>query len=295
MERQKATDFNPEVFALFDRYIHGMIDRRGFLDGAAKYAVGGLTAAMILESLSPNYALAQQISPTDNRIRTGYVEYSSPQGAGTMRGYMARSVNANDPLPGILVVHENRGLNPYVEDVVRRAAVAGFIAFGPDALFPVGGYPGNDADGRRMQGERDRQEMTEDFVAAANFLINHDDCTGQIGAVGFCFGGGMVNTLAVRVPELAAGVPFYGGQPDAADVSRINASMLIQYASDDNRINAGWPDYEEALKANNVDYEMHMYPNTMHGFHNDSTPRHVEAAANLAWERTIAHFNHHLR
>ncbi len=295
MERQKAKDFNPEVLALFDRYVHGMIDRRGFLDGAAKYAVGGVTAAMILDSLSPNYAMAQQVSFTDERMRAEYVEYPSPQGAGTMRGYMARPTNGNGPWPGILVVHENRGLNPYVRDVVRRGAIAGFITFGPDALYPLGGYPGNDDDGRRMQSSRDRQEMTEDFVAGANFLINHDESTGRVGAVGFCFGGGMVNTLAVRVPELGAGVPFYGAAPAPADVSRINAAMMIQYASDDDRINSAWPAYEEALQANNVDYEMHTYPNTMHGFHNDSTPRFVESQANLAWERTIAHFNEHLR
>ena len=295
MERKKASDFDQELLDLFDRYVHGGITRREFFEGAKKFAVGGVTAAALVASLSPNYAEAQQIREGDSRIQAEFVEYESPDGHGTMRGLLARPANASGRLPGILVIHENRGLNPHIEDVTRRAAVAGFIAFGPDALTPAGGYPGNDDDGRTMQRELSGPEMTEDFVAAANFLMSHPDCTGRIGAVGFCYGGGIVNTLAVRLPNLGAGVPFYGSQPDAADVPKINAPLLVQYASNDQRINAGWPAYEEALKANGKNYEMHMYPDTQHGFHNDTTPRYEEAAATLAWERTIAFFNEHLR
>ncbi len=295
MERKKASDFDQELLDLFDRYVHGGITRREFFEGAKKFAVGGVTVAALVSSLSPNYAEAQQIREGDSRIEAGFVEYESPDGHGTMRGLLARPANASGRLPGILVIHENRGLNPHIEDVTRRAAVAGFIAFGPDALTPAGGYPGNDDDGRTMQRELSGPEMTEDFVAAANFLMSHPDCTGRIGAVGFCYGGGIVNTLAVRLPNLGAGVPFYGSQPDAADVPKINAPLLVQYASNDQRINAGWPAYEEALKANGKNYEMHMYPDTQHGFHNDTTPRYEEAAATLAWDRTIAFFNEHLR
>ncbi len=295
MERKKASDFDQELLDLFDRYVHGGITRREFFEGAKKFAVGGITTAALVASLSPNYAEAQQIREGDSRIQAEFVEYESPDGHGTMRGLLARPANASGRLPGILVIHENRGLNPHIEDVTRRTAVAGFIAFGPDALTPAGGYPGNDDDGRTMQRELSGPEMTEDFVAAANFLMSHPDCTGRIGAVGFCYGGGIVNTLAVRLPNLSAGVPFYGSQPDAADVPKINAPLLVQYASNDQRINAGWPAYEEALKANGKNYEMHMYPDTQHGFHNDTTPRYEEAAATLAWERTIAFFNEHLR
>ena len=295
MERKKASDFDQELLDLFDRYVHGGITRREFFEGAKKFAVGGVTVAALVASLSPNYAEAQQIREGDSRIEAGFVEYESPDGHGTMRGLLARPANASGRLPGILVIHENRGLNPHIEDVTRRAAVAGFIAFGPDALTPAGGYPGNDDDGRTMQRELSGPQMTEDFVAAANFLMSHPDCTGRIGAVGFCYGGGIVNTLAVRLPNLGAGVPFYGSQPDAADVPKINAPLLVQYASNDQRINAGWPAYEEALKANGKNYEMHMYPDTQHGFHNDTTPRYEEAAATLAWERTIEFFNEHLR
>ena len=251
--------------------------------------------AALVASLSPNYAEAQQIREGDSRIQAEFVEYESPDGHGTMRGLLARPANASGRLPGILVIHENRGLTPHIEDVTRRAAVAGFLAFGPDALTPAGGYPGNDDDGRTMQRELSGPEMTEDFVAAANFLMSHPDCTGRIGAVGFCYGGAVVNTLAVRLPNLGAGVPFYGSQPDAADVPKINAPLLVQYASNDQRINEGWPAYEEALKANQKKYEMHMYPDTQHGFHNDTTPRYDEEAAKLAWERTIVFFNEHLR
>ncbi len=295
MERKKASDFDQELLNLFDRYIHGGITRRQFFDGAAKFAVGGVTAAALVESLLPRYAEAQQVAPDDSRLNAEYVEYESPQGGGTIKGLLARPASASGRLPGIVVIHENRGLNPHIEDVTRRAALAGFIAFGPDALTPLGGYPGNDDDGRTMQRQRDGAEMLEDFVAAAAFLKSHPECTGTIGAVGFCFGGSMTNRLAVRIPDLAAAVPFYGGQPSAEDVRKINAPLLLHYAEMDQRINAGWPAYEEALKANHKTYTAHMYPATNHGFHNDTTPRFDEEAAKLAWERTIAFFNEHLR
>ena len=292
MERLTASDFPKEVLRLFDRYVHGQITRRDFLDKAARFTAGGVSAAALL----PQYADAQQTNWADERIDAAYVEYPSPQGAGTMRGYMVKPANATGPLPGIVVVHENRGLNPHIEDVVRRAAMENFIAFGPDALYPLGGYPGNDDDGRTMQSSRDGAEMLEDFVAAAEFLQDHDDCTGRVGVTGFCYGGGVSNNLAVRVPDLGASVPFYGGQPrDAADIARINAPLMLQYASDDERINAGIPAYEEALRANGKQFTTYMYDNTNHGFHNDSTPRYNEAAAQLAWQRTIDFFNEHLR
>ena len=294
-DRMKADDFPKEVLTLFDRYVHGMIDRRAFLDGAAKFAVGGMGAAAFLEALSPQYAWAAQVPTDDARVRLEYVEYDSPAGSGTMRGYMARPTASDGPWPAVLVIHENRGLNPYVEDVVRRFGAAGFLAFGPDALTPLGGYPGTDDEGRTMQRELDRETMTEDFIAGARFLMEHGESTGRLGAVGFCFGGSMVNTLAVRLPELAAGAPFYGGQPAAEDVPRIVAPLQIHYAGLDERVNAGWPDFEAALQANDKEYTMHMYPEVNHGFHNDTTPRFDEAAAALAQERTIAFFNEHLR
>jgi carboxymethylenebutenolidase len=295
MTRQKATDFDRDLLTLFDRYVHGQVSRREFFDGAKKFAVGGLTAAALVESLSPRYAEAQQIAEGDARLSTETVTYPSPQGAGTMSGYLVRPAEGSEQLPGVLVIHENRGLNPYIKDVARRAALAGFLAFAPDALAPLGGYPGNDDDGREMQSKRSREEMLEDFVAAAGFLKAHAACTGRVGVVGFCFGGAIANALAVRIPDLGASVPFYGGQPADEDVASIKAPLLIQYAGLDERVNAGWPAYEAALKANGVRYTMHMYENTNHGFHNDSTPRFDEAAAALAWERTIAFFNEHLR
>ena len=293
-ERMKADDFPREVLSLFDKYVHGMIDRRGFLDGAAKFAVGGLTAAGMLEALRPQYAWARHVQPDDARIRQDYVEYDSPRGSGTMRGYMARPASGG-PKAAILVIHENRGLNPYVEDVVRRFAAADFLAFGPDALTPLGGYPGNDDDGRTMQSQLDRADMIEDFVAAAEFLMEHTQSTGRVGAVGFCFGGGVVNTLAVRLPNLGAGVPFYGSQPAAEDVPRIEAPLMIQYAGLDERINAGWPAFDEALRANNKTYSMHMYGGVNHGFHNDTTPRYDERAGTLAQRRTMDFFGDYLR
>ncbi len=295
MERKKATDFDPELLDLFDRYVHGGVSRREFFDGAAKFAVGGVTAAALVESLSPNYAEAQQIAEGDARVTAETVEYASPQGAGTMNGYLVRPADASSTLPGVLVIHENRGLNPHIKDVARRAALAGFLAFAPDALAPLGGYPGTDDEGRELQRKRSRDEMLEDFVAAAGFLKSHAQCTGSVGVVGFCFGGSMSNALAVEIPDLGAAVPFYGGQPPSENVPKIKAPLLIQYASLDERVNAGWPEYERALKANGVTYTMHMYDGTNHGFHNDTTPRYDEAAATLAWERTIAFFNEHLR
>ena len=295
MTRKKASDFDQGLLDLFDRYVHGLINRREFLDGAASFAVGGVTATALLESLSPKYEERQQVRVDDAQVMGEYVEYSSPQGAGTMRGYLVRPSGSNGDLPGVVVVHENRGLNPYIEDVARRAAVAGFLAFAPDALTPLGGYPGNDDDGRTLQGQRDRAEMQEDFVAAGGFLKSHEECTGNIGVVGFCYGGGICNMMAVRVPDLGASVPFYGSQPSAEEVDRINAPLLIHYAGLDERINAGWPAYERALQAHDKTYTMHMYDGVNHGFHNDTTPRYDEAAATLAWQRTIAFFNRTLR
>lgn len=292
--RLKASDFPREVLALFDQYVHGLIDRRGFMDGAARFTAGGMTASVMFDALRPHYEWAQQVPPDDARVRTEYVTYPSPQGHGTMRGLMAWPEDTTGPFPAVLVIHENRGLNPYIEDVVRRFAAAGFLSFGPDALTPLGGYPGNDDDGRDMQRQLDRDRVTNDFLAAASFLMEHQDSTGRVGAVGFCFGGGMVNTLAVRIPDLGAAVPFYGGQPPADEVSRIEAPLMIHYASLDERINAGWPAYQAALDAAGKVYTMYMYEDTNHGFHNDTTPRYDEAAAQLAQERTIAFFREHL-
>lgn len=296
MKRPTAADFDQELLDLYNDYAHGRLDRRGFLQKASTYAVGGLTAAAILDSLSPNYALARQVADDDERIETGYAEYDSPDGGGRMRGYLARPAAAEGALPGVLVVHENRGLNPYIEDVVRRLAVEGFVAFGPDALTPLGGYPGNDDEGREMQARRDSDEMTEDFVAGARWLHAHEATGGGIGVVGFCYGGAMANTLAIRLPdEVVAAVPFYGRQPAAALVPEIRAAIQLHFAENDERVNAGWPDYEAALKEHEVEHEAHFYPGTNHGFHNDTTPRYDEEAAKLAWSRTIGFFNKHLK
>ena len=295
MERKKASDYPPEVLKLFDGYVHGMISRRDFLERGAQYAVGGFTAAAMLESLRPNFAWAQQIAKDDARIKTEYLSYPSPQGSGTMRGYFARPANAGGKLPGVIVIHENRGLNPYIEDVARRLAVEGYVAFAPDALTPVGGYPGDEDKGRDLFAKQDAAKRIEDLVAGAGYLKSRPECTGKIGAVGFCFGGTIVNLFAVRMPDLAASVPFYGSQPSAADTAKIKAPLLIHYAGRDDRINAGWPAYEAALKANGVKYEAHIYPGVEHGFHNDTTPRYDEAAAKLAWTRTLEFFRHHVK
>lgn len=296
MDRKQASDYPQELLDLFDRFVHGDIDRRGFLDRAAKFAVGGLSAQALLESLRPNFAWAQQVSPQDPRITTETVTVPSPDGNGSIRGHFAKPRNATGTLPVVLVIHENRGLNPYIEDVARRLAVANFIAYAPDGLTSVGGYPGDEDRARQLFPTVDREKMTQDFIAAARWLKARPDSNGKLGAVGFCFGGGMVGTLAVRLgADLAAGVPFYGGQPRAEDVPKIKAPLLIHYAGLDQRINAGWPAFEAALKSNGVAYEAHIYEGANHGFHNDTTPRYDEAAAKLAWERTLAWFNRYLR
>ena len=293
---QNATEFHPEVMKLFDKYVHGLIDRRGFLDGAAKFS-GTLGAAAMLDLLRPDYSeAAQQVKADDARIKTQKLDYDSPMGAGKMSGLFAEPANRRGKLPGVLVIHENRGLNPHIQDIVRRFAVANFVAFGPDALFPLGGWPGTDEAGVELQRKRDAEQMNQDFVAAARVLKSHPACTGKIGAVGFCFGGSVVNMLAVRLgPDLNAAAPFYGGQPRAEDVPKIKAELLINYAQDDDRINSGWPAYETALKANTAKYETFFYPGTQHGFNNDTTPRFNKEQSDLAMQRTIALFNRVLR
>jgi carboxymethylenebutenolidase len=295
MERKKASDYPQELLDLFDRYVHGDIPRREFLDGAKKFATGGLTATAIWESLRPNYAWAEQVPKDDSRIKTEYVTVPSPEGNGSIKGYLVRPAGGGK-LPGVLVVHENRGLNPYIEDVARRLGTANFIAFAPDGLTSAGGYPGDDEKGAQVFGQVDKAKMSEDFVASAKWLKARKDCTGRIGVVGFCFGGGIANQLAVRLgSDLSAAVPFYGAQPPAADVAKITAPLLLNYAGLDTRINGGWPAYEEALKANHVTYTAYIYDGVNHGFHNDTTPRYDEAAAKLAWSRTIDFFNKYLR
>lgn len=294
MQRKKASDFDPRLLELYDGYVHGKMTKRAFLSSATKYVAAGVTAAAVLESLQPNYALAQQVAPDDPEIETMVVEYESPEGHGTIKGLMAKPASATGKLPAVLVIHENRGLNPYIEDVVRRAAKAGYLAFGPDGLTPLGGYPGNDEDGRAMQRELDRVKLMEDFFAAFEFLVGHEGSTGKVGAVGFCYGGGVCNALAVAYPNMAASVPFYGRQPEASDVPAIQAPLLIHLGELDERVNAGWPAYEAALKEHGKEFEAHIYPGANHGFHNDTTPRYDEAAAMLAWDRTLAHFAKHL-
>ena len=295
MERKTAKDFDQELLNLFDEYVHGGVDRRGFLDRARKFAVGGVTAGMLLDALNPQFAAAQQVPKDDARIKAEYLPYPSPSGSQTTRGYLVRPAAAAGKLPGVLVVHENRGLNPHIEDIARRLALDNFVAFAPDALAPVGGYPGDEDKARDLFMKLDQAKTREDFVAAAKFLQARPECTGRIGAVGFCYGGGIVNMLATRLPDLGAGVPFYGNQPSAEEAKTIKAPLLLHYAETDDRINAGWPAYETALKAAGVKYEMHKYPGTQHGFNNDTTPRYDAAAAKLAWERTVSFFNTHLR
>jgi len=294
-QRLTANDFAPEVLRLFDQYVHGLIDRRGFLDGAARFAVGGTTAVALLEALSPKFAQAQQVKPDDARIQTWRLEFESPQGYGTGRGLLARPANSTGPLGTVLVIHENRGLNPHIEDITRRLALSNFIAFAPDALAPLGGYPGDEDKARELFGKLEQGKTQEDFVAAANLLKGIKGGNGKIGAVGFCYGGGLVNLLATRLPELAAGAPFYGIAPPADKVADIKAEMLLVFADDDDRINASWPPYEAALKASNVRFAAFKYPNTQHGFNNDTTPRYDATAAKLAWGRTLALFERTLR
>lgn len=295
MSRLTAKDFHPEVLKLFDKYVHGLIPRRDFLKSAGKFAIGAATAEGLLQALSPRFAEAQQVRGDDPRITARFVEVPSPQGYGTLRGYLVQPAKAKGKLPTVLVIHENRGLNPHIEDIARRLALDGFIAFAPDALFPLGGYPGDEDKARELFPTLDQVKTREDFVAAAGLLKQLPEGNGKVGAVGFCYGGGIVNFLATRLPDLAAGVPFYGNQPPVDEVAKIKAPLLIQYAENDERINAGWAKYESALKAAGVRYEAHIYPGVQHGFNNDTTPRFDQAAAKLAWQRTVAFFNQHLR
>jgi len=294
MTRNKASDYKPEVLQLFDKFVHGDISRREFLDRAAAYAVVGVGAAALLESLTPDFVAGQVVAEDDPRLATSFVEYDSPQGGGRMRGYLARPTSAAARLPGVLVIHENRGLNPHIEDIARRLALEGYLAFAPDALTPLGGYPGSEDAARELFGRLNRDTLVNDFVAALEYLRGHADCTGSVGAVGFCFGGGMVNQLAARLPELDAGVAFYGSQVPADQVPRIEAPLLLHYAGIDERINAGWPAYEAALRENGVEYEAYVYEGANHGFNNDTTPRFDADAAERAWRRTLDFFEAHL-
>lgn len=294
MQRKSARDFDQRILDLYDGYAHGKLSKREFLDSVGKLAVGGVGAAAILNSLQPNYALAQQVAPDDPAIQTETIEYPSPDGHGTVRGLMARPSDAAGPLPAVLVIHENRGLNPYIEDVVRRTAKAGYLALGPDGLTSMGGYPGTDDQGREMQSQLDGAKLMADFFAGFEHLVDHPDSTGRVGAVGFCYGGGVCNALAVAYPNMAASVPFYGRQADATDVPAIQAPLLLHYAELDERINAGWPDYERALVEHGKAFSVHFYPGVNHGFHNDTTPRYDAEAATLAWDRTLAFFQEHL-
>lgn len=294
MNRLRASDFHPEVLKLFDAYVHGGVSRREFLDRAAPFTAGA-SAAAVLASLSPNYAWAQQVPEGDGRIRVERVDYDSPEGHGAIRAYLVRPAEAQGKLPGVVVVHENRGLNPYIEDVARRLGAAGYLALAPDGLTPQGGYPGNDNEGRRLQAELDRGKLVQDFAAAVAHLQQHPDCSGKVGVVGFCFGGYVVNQLAVSIPTLAAGVAFYGRQPAGESVPGIEAALLLHFAGLDERVNQGWPAYEDALKRHGKSYAAHVYPNVNHGFHNDTTPRYDESAAELAWRRSLDFFARHLR
>lgn len=294
MKEIKKEEISQEVFDLYDDYAHNRINRRQFLDKLSVYAVGGLTVASLASFMMPKYQETLQVQPDDPRLESDYIKYNSAKGGGEIRGLLSKPAKSKGKLPGIVVVHENRGLNPHIEDVGRRAALDGFISLAPDALTPLGGYPGNDDDGRALQRQRDRNEMLEDFIAAFEYLKTHPDCTGKVGVVGFCFGGWISNMMAARVPDLAAAVPFYGGQAPAELVPDINAPLLLQFAELDNRVNAGWPEYEAALKEHNKEYTAYFYPETNHGFHNDSTPRYDEEAAKLAWKRTIEFFKKNL-
>ena len=293
--RQTASDFHPEVLKLFDQYVHGQIGRRGFLNSAAKYSAGAVGAELLRSQLAPNFAYGQQVKPADPRIKAEYVEIPSPQGYGKVRGYLVKPAKASGKLPTVLVVHENRGLNPHIEDIARRVALDNFIAFAPDALFPLGGYPGDEDKARELFPKLDQVKTRADFIASAHYLKALPDGNGKLGVVGFCYGGGISNYLATQLPDLNASVPFYGGQPSEEDAARIKAPLLLQYAGKDERINAGWPKYEAALKKAGVQYQAYIYPNVEHGFNNDTTPRYDEAAAKLAWSRTIEFFNKHLR
>ena len=295
MQLKTAQDFDQELLILFDAYVHGTLDRRGFLERAQKFAVGGMTAGMLLTALSPNYARAQVVPKDDKRIKTELVEYPSAAGTGIVKGYLAKPANTSGKLPVVLVVHENRGLNPHIEDITRRLALDNFVAFAPDALTPLGGYPGDEDKARELFAKLDQKKAAEDFIAAAAYLKNRPESSGKIGVVGFCYGGGMAHTLSVRMPELNAAVPFYGNHPAADDAVKVKAPLMIHFAAVDERINTAWPAYEAALKAAGTRYTAYQYPGTQHGFNNDTTPRFDAAAAKLAWERTVAFFNANLR
>lgn len=295
MNKIRKEDVTQEVFDLYDDYAHNRLDRRAFMQRLAAYAVGGITVASLMGFLMPDYIDAIQVKADDPGLLSEYISYASPKGGGTIKGLLSKPIDTKTKLGGIVVVHENRGLNPHIEDVARRAALAGFISLAPDALTPLGGYPGNDNDGRTMQGKRNKDEMLEDFIAAYEYLKSHKDCNGKVAVVGFCFGGGISNSMAVRIPELAAAVPFYGGQPATADVPKIKAPLLLHYAELDTRVNEGWPAYEQALKENNKEYTAYIYEKVNHGFHNDTTPRYNKEAATLAWQRTIDFFKEQLK
>lgn len=295
MKKLRKEDISQEVFDLYDDYAHNKLERRQFIEKLSLYAIGGITVPSLLSFVMPDYVNTLLVKPDDPRLISDYVTYNSPQGGGEIRGLLSYQAEQSTKLPGIVVVHENRGLNPYIEDVGRRAALEGFISIAPDALSPLGGYPGNDDDGRAMQRQRDRDEMLEDFMAAFRYLQDHEKCNGKIGVVGFCFGGYISNMMAVKLPDLKAAVPYYGRQPSEEDVPKINAPLLLQYAGLDTRVNEGWPAYEKALQKHNKKYEAHFYPEVNHGFHNNTTPRYDEAAAKLSWERTIAFFRENLK
>ena len=294
MKKLKKEDIKQEVFDLYDDYAHNKLQRREFIERLSLYAVGGITISSLMSFMMPNYKDTMLVPTNDPRLDSDYINYESSKGGGTIKGLLSKPKDAKGKLPGIVVVHENRGLNPYIEDTARMAALEGFITLAPDALTPLGGYPGNDDKGREMQRERDRNEMLEDFIAAYEYLKAHEGCSGKIGVVGFCFGGWISNMMAVKVPELSAAVPFYGGQPKE-DIDKINAPLMLQFAGLDTRVNAGWPSYEEALKANNKEYVAYTYPDVNHGFHNTTTPRYDKGAAELAWKRTIDFFNKNLK
>jgi carboxymethylenebutenolidase len=295
MSRKTSKDFHPEVLKLFDKYVHGAIPRREFLKSASQYVVAGLTAEALLTALAPSFAEAQQVKPADARIKASYEEFASSEGYGRARGYLVKPAKASGKLPVVLVVHENRGLNPHIEDIARRLALEDFIAFAPDALFPLGGYPGDEDKARELFPKLDQAKTRNDFLAAVDYLKQVPGGNGKVGVVGFCYGGSISNFLATRVPDLGGAVPFYGAQPAVEDVPKIKAPLLIQYAGVDDRVNAGWPAYEAALKEARVKYEAFIYPGAQHGFNNDTTPRYDEAAAKLAWKRTVDFFNQHLR
>ena len=294
MKSLKKEDIKQEVFDLYDDYAHNGLNRKQFVEKLSAYAVGGITVSSLLSFMSPKYMESLIVDPNDTTLDSDFINYESPKGGGTIKGLLSKPKDATK-LPGVIVVHENRGLNPYVEDVGRRTAKEGFISLAPDALTPLGGYPGNDDDGRALQKKRDRNEMLEDFIAAYNYLKNHKDCDGNVGVVGFCFGGWISNMMAVKLPELKAAVPYYGRQPEAEDAKKIQTPLLLQYGELDTRVNAGWPDYEKILKENNIAHEAFIYPNVNHGFHNNTTPRYDKKAATLSWERTIAFFKEHLK